>query len=394
MTNSGKVNNTGPRFLATRWANTLRYSLMNLFIMAGMVTFALGGWWMWAGLGITLVLISMVDELLGDAGNKEAMPSRWYLDLMLRLTLPLLLALSVVCLNIVGPGFAAIDWAMAGLGFDGPAARAATGLFTGTGGLVSLGMFYGLGGVVVAHNLVHRANTSPDYVLGRWLLAFTWDTGFAIEHVYGHHRHVGTDKDPATAKRGEYIFFFAVRSSIGQAISALKFENQRLARRGVANTLLSNVFWRGQLMTLVVIALFVYMSGPWGVVYSALAALVGKLYLELVNYVEHYGLVRVPGTRIEDRHSWDSHRRLSTGLTYNLPLHSNHHRFATRPFWDLQQAGGKAPLWPMGYVPMILCAFFPALWKNISEPLLADWDKRLASPEERALLQATGQLRG
>lgn len=383
-----------PGFLATRWANTVRYSLMNLFILLGMVTLAQGGWWMWAGLAITLILISIVDELLGDAGDREAMPPRWYMDLMLRLTLPLLLVLSVVCLNIVGPGFAPIDTAMTWLGFDAPTARAATGLFSGTGGLVSLGMFYGLGGVVVAHNLTHRPNNSLDYVLGRWLLAFTWDTGFAIEHVYGHHRHVGTDKDPATARRGEYIFFFVVRSSIGQAISAAKFENERLARRGVANNIVTNVFWRGQLMTLTVIALFVFMTGPLGVVYSALAALVGKLYLELVNYVEHYGLVRIPGSRIEERHSWDSHRRLSTGLTYNLPLHSNHHRFATRPFWELQQAGGKAPLWPMGYVPMILCSFFPPLWKSISDPLLAEWDKKLASPQERDFLRSIGQLRG
>jgi len=33
-------------FLASRWANTIRYSLMNLFILLGTYTMAMGGWWM------------------------------------------------------------------------------------------------------------------------------------------------------------------------------------------------------------------------------------------------------------------------------------------------------------------------------------------------------------
>ncbi len=380
--------------LATRWANTIRYSMMNLFILSGMVTMALGGWWLWLGLGTTLVLVNIVDELLGDAGNIEAMPPKWYMNLMLWLTWPLLFVMTLICLNTVGPGFASIDRILNWLGFDPVGARQNTGFVTGTGGLVSLGMFYGLGGVNVAHELVHRTKSTFDMVLGRWLLAFTWDTGFSIEHVYGHHRHVGTPKDPATARRGEYIFAFVVRSAVGQFLSAMRFENERLKRRGLANNLWNNVFWRGQLMSLCVIALFTFMVGPFGFAYAALAAFVGKIYLEIVNYIEHYGLVRVPGSRVEDRHSWDSHRRLSTGLTYNLPLHSNHHKFATKPFWELQQAHDKAPLWPMGYVAMILCSFFPPLWKRVSEPLLKDWDQRLASEQEREILRATGELRG
>ncbi len=379
--------------LATRSANVVRYGLMNIFIVAGIVTMALGGWWLWVGLAMTLTLVNLVDELLGDAGDKEAMPPAWFMNLMQRLTWPLLLIMTFVCLNTVGPGHFWIDAPLIWFGFDPEGARQATGLLEGSGGIVSMGMYYGLGGVVVAHNLTHRKFGSFDYILGRWLLAFTWDTGFAIEHVYGHHRHVGTDKDPATARRGEYIFVFVVRSAIGQFLSGMEFERQRLKRRGIANTPWNNIFWRGQLMTLCVIALFVFLVGPVGILYSAGAAAMGKLYLEMVNYVEHYGLVRIPGNPVEDRHSWDSHKRLSTGLTYNLPLHSNHHRFATRPFWDLQQAHGRAPTWPYGYISTIVVAFFPPLWRKVSEPLLRDWDTRLASKAEREYLRSLGELR-
>ncbi|HHG90871.1 MAG TPA: alkane 1-monooxygenase [Devosia sp.] len=394
MSNNDKQTRTRRPLLATKGANIVRYALMNLFIIAGIATMATGGWWMWAGLAMTLTLINLVDELMGDAGNAEAMPPVWYMDLMLRLTLPLLVVMTLVCLNTVGSGHPGIDAAVRWFGFDPEAARNATDLYTRVGGIISMGMFYGLGGIVVAHNLTHRPSDTFDYVLGRWLLAFSWDTGFAIEHVYGHHRNVGTDKDPATAKRGEYIFFFVVRSAIGQFLAARDYEKARLERRGIPNRIWNNVFWRGQLMTLCVIALFVYLTGPVGIIYSAMAAAMGKLYLEMVNYVEHYGLVRIPGKPVEDRHSWDSHKRLTTGLTYNLPLHSNHHRFATRPFWELQQAHGRAPVWPLGYISIIVVSFFPPLWHKVSEPLLADWDKRLASEEERELLRSTGELRG
>jgi len=381
------------RFLATRWANTIRYSLMNLFIIYGVATMALGGWYMYLGLATTFLLIGYVEELLGDAGDTEAMPPVWYMNLMLRLTLPLLVVATLVCLNTVGDGHPWVDAAVMTFGIDPDAARASTNYWTATGGLASLGMYYGLGGINVAHELVHRLDSKLDLIFGRWLLAFTWDTGFAIEHVYGHHRHVGTQNDPATARRGEYVWAFVVRSTIGQMRAAYTFETARLNRRGIPNLPWTNRYVRGQFMTLGVVLVYVYMLGPIGIVASLFAGAIGKVYLEIVNYIEHYGLVRIPGTRVEARHSWDSYRRLSTGMTYNLPLHSFHHRYAKRPFWELQHAQSEAPVLPMGYMPMILSSFWPPLWQRLSEPLLEDWDRRLASEDERAYLKSIGELR-
>ncbi len=393
MARINKTNSTPPNFLRSRWANTIRYSLMNLFIVGGAVTIALGGWWMWAGLFLSFLIAGLFEELVGDAGDDEKLPPTWYLNLMLFITWPLLLIITIICLNIIGPGFEFIDQALFGIGFDPVSARNNTNFFMASGGLVSVGMFYGLSGVNVAHELVHRTKSRFSMILGRWLLAFTWDTGFAIEHVYGHHRHVGTKNDPATARRGEILWFFVIRSTIGQIISAIKFENARLKRRNIANNIFTNIYWRGQLMSVVVILLYVLMVGPIGIFYSAFSAAVGKVYLEAVNYIEHYGLVRVEGQPIQERHSWDSHRRISTGMTYNLPLHSSHHRFASRPFWKLQHASGKAPVLPMGYMPMIFCSAWPPYWKKISEPLLKNWDQNLASPQERKYLADIGELR-
>jgi len=390
-----------PRFAAgwvsTRAANTLRYSLMNLFILVGTAGIAFGGAAEWTGLLLSFVLVGYVDELFGDAGNKEDMPPVWYMQAMLYLTLPLLVIATLVAFDIGAPnGFPWLDAALRALGFDPVAARLRPfGSFMwSNGGFVSLGVFYGAAGVNVAHELVHRTGSRIDYLVGRWLLAFTWDTGFAIEHVHGHHRNVGTEADPATARRGELVYAFVVRSTVGQWQAARVFEAERLKRRNIRNTPWNNRFWRGQLMTLAVIALYVAFMGPNGILLAAFSGGIGKIYLEVVNYIEHYGLVRIPGTPVEPRHAWDSYRRVSSGMFYNLQLHAHHHTVATRRYWELEQQDGKSPMLPMGYMAMIFLSFVPYFWTPYSNRLLADWDRRLASPAERDYLKSKGLLLG
>ena len=43
---------------------------------------------------------------------------------------------------------------------------------------------------------------------------------FYIEHNYGHHIHVATPKDPATARFNEAIYGFFIRSVVGSYLSA------------------------------------------------------------------------------------------------------------------------------------------------------------------------------
>ena len=396
MTDTPQTRPTGHRLLATRAANTVRYSLMNIFVLIGMAAIAYGGLWTWAGFLLSFYLVGYVDELFGDAGDKELMPPVWYMQAMLFLTLPLLVLVSLVAFNTTSEtGFAFMDAAYRAFGFDPEAARERTGWWSQTGAYISIGMFYGMAGVNVAHELVHRTDKAIDRLVGRWLLAFTWDTGFAIEHVHGHHRNVGTEADPATARRGEYIVAFVVRSTIGQIKGAWRHEKERLQRRGIPDRIWNNRFWRGQAMTLVVVLFFTAFLGfPQGIIVSLFAGSIGKIYLEVVNYIEHYGLVRIPGQPVENRHSWDSYRRVSTGMFYNLQLHAHHHRVATRRFWELQQSGGTAPVLPYGYMGSILLAFIPGLWPKLSRKLLADWDSRLASPAEREYLKQKGLLMG
>ncbi|MGL4242841.1 MAG: alkane 1-monooxygenase, partial [Beijerinckiaceae bacterium] len=279
------------------------------------------------------------------------------------------------------------------IGIDIEAARAASGPWSLLGALLAFGLFVGAAATNVAHELVHRVNSAYSLITGRWLLAFSFDTTFSLEHVYGHHRNVGTDADPATARRGEYPLAFFVRSAIGCNLAANRFERQRLARKGLPYWTMQNRVITGQLMSLSILAIGFLLGGLWGVAVLVLSAVQGKMYLELVNYIEHYGLVRAPGATIESRHSWNTYRRISSALLYNLPRHPHHHLFATKPFWMLEPEPG-APTYPHGYMSMIIISLIPPLWRRTVDPLLEQWDQTMASDAERAILVRDGTLIG
>jgi alkane 1-monooxygenase len=372
----------------------LHYLLMNLLLAANIGALSIGGPALWIGFLAAFALSSFVDEAAGEDRSGPDSGSQRLLDAMLYLTLPLL-ALNLMALLLVAspsvPDIAAT--ALAAIGVDLAAARAATGFWSVLGGLLGLGLFIGAAGTNVAHELVHRTNSLVAQIAGRWLLAFSFDTTFSIEHVHGHHRHVCTPVDPATARRGEHPLAFAVRSTIGGNLSALRIETERLRRKGLGVWSPANRVITGQLMSLTLLVAAWWIGGWGGVALFVAAGVQGKLYLELVNFIEHYGLVRIAGGRIEPRHAWNTYHRISSGLLYNLPRHSHHHMFAAKPFWTLE-VEPEGPTYPHGYMTMILISLVPPLWRRTVDPLLAEWDTSYASEAERGVLARDGSLIG
>jgi hypothetical protein len=84
---------------------------------------------------------------------------------------------------------------------------------------------------IAAHELVHRTASPLAVWLGRWILATVGDAQYSITHVYVHHLHVGTPHDPSTAKRGENLYGFTLRSIRGQYRDAWQIEMRRLRER-------------------------------------------------------------------------------------------------------------------------------------------------------------------
>lgn len=346
----------------------LRFAGMNLLLVALCVAIAIGGDWPVIVFVATILLVTVGDETAGDDVTATPAAARFF-DAMLYLTVPLMaLALGLGLVSLAGALPATTPLGLVGM-------------------VLALGLFAGAAATNVAHELVHRTGDRRAWYTARALLAVTADTGFAIEHVYGHHRHVGTARDPATARRGETLYAFVARSTLGQITSAFAFERERLARHGVSPWSWHNRLLSGQILT---IALFVAgwaLAGLSGLALLAIVALQGKAYLEAVNYIEHYGLAREPGTRVETRHSWNSHRAISNALLYNLPRHAEHHIEAAKPFWQLEVREG-APVLPHGYKTMILLALVPPLFRAVVQPRLDVWDRELATTAERDIASA------
>jgi alkane 1-monooxygenase len=371
-----------------------RYGTMNLLMLLWIVSILAGGMWAWAMYAGTALLITVGDEHSGDDIEKLGAGGQAFYDLNLYATLPIIALGTFLTCGLLAPadsfiGFAAI-WNA--LGFDLAASRAATGPWSVAGLVILGGLFYGGAGINVSHELMHRTGNLVAWLHSRWLLAFSLDTTFAIEHIHGHHRHVCTERDPASARRGEYVLAFVMRSTIGQYLNAFRIEKARLDRRGHRFWSHRNIALRGQLMSASIAAAVFALAGWLGLAAFLLMAVQGKIYLELVNYVEHYGLVRAPGARVEPRHSWNCYHNVSNAVLYNLPRHSNHHMFASKPFWALE-ADVSAPLLPYGYKTMIVMSLVPPFWKRIVEPRVAHWDQHFASEDERRILAERGQLR-
>lgn len=242
------------------------------------------------------------------------------------------------------------------------------------GATVSMGVTSGAIGITFAHELVHRRGRF-ERALGEILLASVSYTHFAIEHVHGHHRHVGTPADPATARLGESFYRFLPRTLAGSLTSAWRLEVERLARRGRTAWSPANRMLRYGLTQLLLLAALLTIVGATGVIVFAGQAVVAFALLEVINYIEHYGLTRreiAPGEfeRIAPHHSWDSSYRISNWMLINLARHSDHHCAASKRYQSLELPT-PAPQLPAGYGAMFLLALVPPLWFRVMDPRVA-----------------------
>ncbi|HEY8082851.1 MAG TPA: alkane 1-monooxygenase [Solirubrobacterales bacterium] len=233
-----------------------------------------------------------------------------------------------------------------------------------------------VGGIAIntAHELGHK-RANMERWLSRIALAQTGYGHFFIEHNRGHHVRVATPEDPASSRLGESFWAFLPRTVIGSLRSAWGIECDRLDRMGKSHWTLRNDILSAWAMT---IALFTILTVVFGLVvlpYLLLQAL-GFVLLEVVNYLEHYGLLRQKKEdgryeRCLPEHSWNSNNVASNVLLYHLQRHSDHHANPTRRYQALRHVD-EAPQLPTGYAGMIVLAWFPPLWRRVMDPRLLE----------------------
>jgi alkane 1-monooxygenase len=221
-----------------------------------------------------------------------------------------------------------------------------------------------------AHELGHKRTTHERW-LSRVALAQTGYGHFFIEHNRGHHVRVATPEDPASARLGESFYAFWPRTVLGSLRSAWGLERTRLARMGRGSWTLRNDILNAWAMSLVLFGGLALAFGTIVLPYLLIQAVVGFSLLEVVNYLEHYGLLR--GRREDGRyertrpeHSWNSNNVVSNVLLYHLQRHSDHHANPVRRYQALRHVEG-APQLPTGYAGMILIAAIPPLWRRIMD---------------------------
>jgi alkane 1-monooxygenase len=233
------------------------------------------------------------------------------------------------------------------------------------GRIISMGLMCGILGINVAHELGHRKSRTAK-TAAKLLLLTSLYQHFFIEHNYGHHKNVSTPKDPASSRFNEPLYGFWFRSLIGSYVSAWRIQFQLLKRSKVGWFSFKNdmFYYVVQSLTLLLIVFLVF--GQLAVVGFFIAALIGMLLLETVNYIEHYGLQRrrINEQRYENttpQHSWNSDHVVGRMLLFELSRHSDHHANPYKKYQGLQSYH-DSPQMPTGYPGMMLISAIPPLW--------------------------------
>jgi alkane 1-monooxygenase len=303
----------------------------------------------WASIAVAFVAIPLVDALVGHP-RRHADPPRPipFVRWIPRLQLPLQAILLVGAVGIA-PALPA-----------GQLLVFALAVGTVTGGM----------GITIAHELGHRSSRL-DRAIAKALLVSVAYGHFFVEHVRGHHVRVATPEDPATAPRGMSVYRFIPRSVAGSFTHAWRLERMRLERSGRSAWHPSNWVLAGSLLSAALLAVAWVLSGPAGALLFALQSLWAFVLLEIINYVEHYGLrrQRIDGRYepVREEHSWNADFTVSNWVLFNLQLHSDHHAHMNRPFEQLRTVP-DAPQLPAGYPAMVLLALVPPLWFAVMDP--------------------------
>lgn len=249
------------------------------------------------------------------------------------------------------------------------------------GYMAGIGVVSGAVGIVYAHELMHQKNR-----LERWLadllLATVLYSHYRSEHLLVHHRHVATPRDAVSARYNEGFHRVFARVLLTGLGSAWRAERQMLARAGRGAFHRSNPFWRYAALSGMALGAAWLLGGWLGVGLFALQALVAVWQLELVNYIEHYGLTRrhLGEGKYEPaglQHSWNANHKVTSWFLINVQRHSDHHLKPDRRYPLLQHhQPDRAPLLPYSYPVMTALALVPPLWRRVMNPRVRAWRQK------------------
>ena len=362
------------------WKDQKRYLWLIGLVVPSLAFIAYGAWlatgstvFFWVGPFVILVLVPLIDLVAGlDRTNPpedliEALEEDRYYRWVTYLFLPVQYAGFALAMYVIARGDP--------LGTGGE-----IGLVGSIGLAATIGCIGGIG-INTAHELGHKREANERW-LSKVALAQSFYGHFYIEHNRGHHVRVATPEDPASSRLGESFYAFWPRTVSGSLRSAWAIESKRYARRDQHPFRPGNDVLNAWVMSAVLWGAMVLWLGPVVVPFLLIQAVIGFSLLEVVNYMEHYGMLRRRvGTaerqryeRVDPSHSWNSNNIATNVLLYHLQRHSDHHANPTRRYQTLRDFE-ESPVLPTGYAGMIVLALVPPLWRRVMDPrVLAHFD--------------------
>jgi alkane 1-monooxygenase len=386
---------TGEELNAATWADPKRYlwllglivPLMPLIAFGLVEATGLGVFW-WTGPFIVYALIPFLDTAIGkDAENPPDSAIKWLeQDRYYRWCTYVFLPLQYASLI-----FACVLWSSGDLS-----------VVESLGLAVTVGMVAGIA-INTAHELGHKRKQAERW-LAKVALAQTGYGHFFIEHNRGHHVRVATPEDPASSRLGESFWRFLPRTVAGSLTSSIHLEKERLDRLGKSFFSIQNDVLNAWAMTVVLFGGLIAVFGLDVAPYLLLQAVIGFSLLEVVNYLEHYGLLRQKREdgryeRCAPWHSWNSDNVASNVFLYHLQRHSDHHANPVRRYQALRHFE-DAPELPSGYATMIVLAWVPPLWRRVMDKrVLAHYDgdvtrANIYPPRREQILRRHGAATG
>lgn len=241
------------------------------------------------------------------------------------------------------------------------------------GWILNIGIVSGVLAINIAHELIHKTN-KLERLCGGLLLSLVCYGGFKVEHVRGHHVNVSTPEDPSSADYNQSLYHFLPRAIWHNITNAWKLESVRLKRKGLSVWSLDNELFTWYGLSLLWAVLSYAFFGWLGLGFFIGQSIVAFVLLEIINYVEHYGLRRKKKENgkyeyVTHHHSWNSNYLLTNIMLIHLQRHSDHHAFPKRRYQALRHHE-DSPQLPAGYATMTLLALVPPLWKKIMNPII------------------------
>ena len=323
-----------------------------------------GGSWTWLTAVVGYVLVPIVDLILGEDSynpteeqEKKLKDNVWF-RVILWIYPVTYIGTILVAAHVIGTGDLSV--------------------FEQVGIAVSIGIAGGFG-IGCVHESIHRPSKIE---LGGGIIAtvFANYSHFWIEHLWGHHKRVATDEDPASSNIGDNIYTFWPRVIVKSFLSALDIEAQFLKRKKLG--ILSHRILQGYTASAIIAYAFYHFYGTQALVFYLAQGFIVALHIENANFIEHYGLRRrvlegvtePNGEPIYERpgwfHAWDTADRLTNWMLFKIQRHPDHHTNAGRPY-QILRTFAQSPTMPTGYAGMFVLSWFPPLYSAIMDPLVA-----------------------